>query len=499
MASIKLSKFFNTAVFCGAWSFIIIYLWMAFHRMPFPFELEWIEGGMVDQVQRIVHGESVYIPPGIRFVPFLYPPLYFYLSAGASFILGPGLFPLRLVSFLASLVSFFTIFFIVHDETGDSRVAMISAGFFAATYRLAGAWLDIARVDSLFLALWLLFIYIIRDHKSLVRAALAGALVALVFLTKQLALVLCLPVIAYLFWRSWKYALTLLLVAIGLVGMTTLVFDRLSAGWYSFYIFGLLLGQTEWQPSQFVLFFGNDLLLHLPLAIFFCLSFFVFSFRQDTVLPTILKWLSVFAGALAGAFIARMKVGGYDNVLLPAYAAIAILFGLGLHRFSKMAGQLPLVNKYRVQVMLSIACLIQLAILGYNPYDQIPTASDLKAGYDLIHYISSVDGEVYLPDHGYLPSLAGKKTYAHHSTIWDVVRADQHNPASALLKQELKSAISRQVFSMIILDSEWNYCCQQIDGYYLRAGEVFPQEDVFYPVTGWARRPSIIFLPKRLQ
>jgi len=293
--------------------------------------------------------------------------------------------------------------------------------------------------------------------------------------------------------------LTLLLVAIGLVGMTTLVFDRLSAGWYSFYIFGLLFGQTEWQPSQFVLFFGNDLLLHLPLAIFFCLSFFVFSFRQDTVLPTILKWLSVFAGALAGAFIARMKVGGYDNVLLPAYAAIAILFGLGLHRFSKMAGQLPLVNKYRVQVMLSIACLIQLAILGYNPYDQIPTASDLKAGYDLIHYISSVDGEVYLPDHGYLPTLAGKKTYAHHSTIWDVVRADQQNPASVMLRQELRSAISQQVFSMIILDSEWNYCCQQIDGYYSKEGQVFDDNEAFYPVTGWKRRPSYIYLPRLFQ
>ena len=75
-----------------------------------------------------------------------------------------------------------------------------------------------------------------------------------------------------------------------------------------------------------------------------------------------------------------MKVGGYDNVLLPAYAAIAILFGLGLHRFSMMAGQLSLAYKYRVQAVLSIACLIQLALLGYNPFDQIPTASDLKAG-----------------------------------------------------------------------------------------------------------------------
>jgi hypothetical protein len=125
--------------------------------------------------------------------------------------------------------------------------------------------------------------------------------------------------------------------------------------------------------------------------------------------------------------------------------------------------------------------------------------SDLRAGQDLVRLISSVQGEVYLPDHGYISTLAGKQTYAHHSTIWDVVRADQQNPASKMLEQELERAISQQFFSMIILDSEWNYCCQQIDGYYTRAGEVFQDEAVFYPVTGWERRPSIIFLPKRLQ
>jgi hypothetical protein len=194
MTSIKFSKFLKTAAYCGAWSFIVIFLWMAYHRMRFPFELEWIEGGMVDQVQRIVQARASGRPAPLA---FLYPPCISMYQRPP--LLGVSLFPLRLVSFLASLLSFFTIFLIVRVETGDWRTGVLSAGFFAATFRLAGAWLDIARVDALFLALWLLFIYFIRDQKSLFRAALAGALVALAFLTKQLALVLCLPVIAYLF------------------------------------------------------------------------------------------------------------------------------------------------------------------------------------------------------------------------------------------------------------------------------------------------------------
>jgi len=166
---------------------------------------------------------------------------------------------------------------------------------------------------------------------------------------------------------------------------------------------------------------------------------------------------------------------------------------------SALTAQLPPTYKYRAEGVLYLACLVQMGVLIYNPYNQVPTETDLRAGYDLVRFISKVEGEVYLPDHGYLSSLAGKKTYAHHSTIWDVVRADQQNPARNMLEQELQRAISQQFFSMIILDSDWNYCCQQIDGFYARAGEVFQEEGVFYPVTGWARRPSIIFLPKRLQ
>jgi len=92
-------------------AYLVVYLWMAYQRLRYPFELEWIEGGMVDQVQRLIHGQSMYVAPGLNYVPFLYPPLYFYFSAAASLLFGAGLFPLRLVSFISSLVSFTVIFF----------------------------------------------------------------------------------------------------------------------------------------------------------------------------------------------------------------------------------------------------------------------------------------------------------------------------------------------------------------------------------------------------
>jgi len=497
--TLKPSQLLDYALFSFAVAYLVIYLWMAYQRLRYPFELEWIEGGMVDQVQRLIHGQSMYVAPSINYVPFLYPPVYFYFSAAASLIFGGGLFPLRLVSFIASLVSFIVICLIVRDETRNWRIALLSTGLFAATFRVTGAWLDVARVDSLFLALWLLFIYFVRARKSLGYSVLAGLFAALAYLTKQTALIACLPVLAYLFWCNWKYALSLLAIATLTIGITTLVFNQASAGWYNYYVFGLLSQQTEWLPLEFVSFWKDDLLVHLPLATLFSVFFLAGRPKRDWLI--LLQWLAILVGALAGTFITRVKIGGYDNVLLPLYAVLAILFGLGLNELFKFARQLPIDFRGRLEGLIQIACLIQLLIMAYNPYAQIPTKADLEAGQKLVQLLSDVKGEVFLPDHGYLPTLAGKKTYAHESAIWDVLRGDRQTIGKTLLAEELKDAIHQQVFDKIILDSDLdlNWCCVEIDQTYTKVGEVFQDQTSFYTVTGDKKRPTYIYVANRLK
>ena len=498
-SSPKLSLLLNYALFCFGVAYLAIYLWMAYYRLRYPYELEWIEGGMVDQVQRLVHGQSMYVAPSINYVPYLYPPLYFCFSALASLIFGSGLFPLRLVSFIASLVSFTVIFLIVSDETRNRWVALLSTGLFAATFRVTGAWLDIARVDSLFLAFWLLFIYFARCRESLGSSVLAGMFAALAYLTKQTALIACLPVLAYLFWRNWKYALSVLGVATLIIGITTLIMNQASSGWYTYYIFGLLSQQTEWLPLEFVTFWKNDLLVHLPVAILFTLFFLFGRPKQDRLL--LMQWLSILVGALAGSFISRVKIGGYDNVLLLAYAVISILFGLGLSALLRIARQMQVDFSGRMGALIQVACLIQLVILAYNPYAQIPSKADLEAGHKLVQILSDVKGNVFLPDHGYLPTLAGKQTYAHEAAIWDILRGNQQTKGKALLTEDLQNALRQQIFDEIILDSDLdlNWCCGGIDQYYTRVGEVFRDQTNFYPVTGDKFRPTYIYIAKRLE
>jgi 4-amino-4-deoxy-L-arabinose transferase-like glycosyltransferase len=497
--NLKLPQILRVALFCVAVAYLVIYLWMVFYRIRYPFDLEWIEGGMVNQVQRLIHGQGMYVAPAINYVPFLYPPVYFYFSAIAALIFGIGFFPLRLVSFLASLVSFTTIFLIVRNETKNWWVALLSTGLFAATFRVTGAWLDVARVDSLFLALWLLFVYFVRGRKSAGIAVLTGLLAALAYLTKQTALIACAPILVYLFWCNWKFALICLGTAALTIGITTLVMNFASAGWYSYYVFGLLSQQTEWLPQEFITFWKDDLLVHLPLAILFAAFFFIGRPKQDRL--NIFQWLSILTGALAGSFITRVKIGGYDNVLLPVYAVLSILFGLGLGGMLEIIKQSRDDYKARLEVLIQTACLIQLAMILYNPFAQIPTKADLEAGNSLVGMLSQVKGTVFLPDQSYLPALAGKSTYANNSAIWDVLRGDRQTNGKALLSADISNTIRRQSFDEIIVDADVDlgWCCTGIDQYYTRVGQVFQDPTVFYTVTGDKKRPTYIYVANRLK
>src|SRR5262245_11458385 len=85
-------------------------LGVAVLRVPYPFELEWLEGLSLHHVQRLLQGRPLYAPPSLEFISFDYTPLYFHVAAFASRLLGPGFAPLRVVSLLASLGSLGLVF-----------------------------------------------------------------------------------------------------------------------------------------------------------------------------------------------------------------------------------------------------------------------------------------------------------------------------------------------------------------------------------------------------
>ena len=38
-------------------------------RVGYPFDLEWMEGGMLLHADRVLKGEGIYVPPSFEFIP----------------------------------------------------------------------------------------------------------------------------------------------------------------------------------------------------------------------------------------------------------------------------------------------------------------------------------------------------------------------------------------------------------------------------------------------
>ena len=168
--------------------FILMYVVVALLRLRYPYELEWIEGGMVNHVAQLRSGQPLYGAPSLTFTPDIYTPLYFVVAAVVSIVAGTGFAALRIVSIVASLVLLGALAKLAHRETNDSVAALVAAGLFAACYRISGAWLDIAREDTLCIALLFCSLVVARDARTGRRGVAAGVLMSLSFLTKQVAL-----------------------------------------------------------------------------------------------------------------------------------------------------------------------------------------------------------------------------------------------------------------------------------------------------------------------
>src|SRR4029450_9202057 len=88
-------------VIAAVWSLGAL-AWVFGNRVGCPFDLEWMEGAMVDHVRFLLSHGTLYVPPSLEFVPFVYNPFYYVVSACVSLFTGDGYVALRLVSIVAS-------------------------------------------------------------------------------------------------------------------------------------------------------------------------------------------------------------------------------------------------------------------------------------------------------------------------------------------------------------------------------------------------------------
>jgi hypothetical protein len=474
--------------------YALAFLFLAFLRLRYPYEVEWLEGVFMEHLYRVAHGQALFVKPTIAFIPFGYPPLYYYIVLPFIKLFGFGFFPPRLVSFLSTIFIGGIVARTVLRETERSwLLAICGVGLFIASYSFCGYYFDVVRIDMLTVLFIVAAGYAAAYGRGWRSWVFASLLLTLGFFTKQQALFFYAPIALWFYLHNPKDAISFAACSVILAGAGYLLLETTSDGWFSYYVFGITSQKAgvflyqralEAIPLYLVRYWG---------ALVLCLLLYFADVRSNLigVLKTrdglhILLWLTAFAVAV----ISLGNDRGYRNLLIPFAAYSAMLLPILVSR--NVAG-------LQITRIVGLALLlIQFLALYYDPsHEKMVIASNKQraGGDEFVQYLKTVQGDVYLPDHSYISRLAGKKSFTHSSAAIEVY--DRHDENARELAAGFDSAFMQHRFAQVVLDENKITPPDSVPGYTLH-GKIFTTPHIFLSrLSDEGTRPQFVYVPKQ--
>ena len=468
----SMPRLLHILVCAASVTFIVALAVIVALRIRYPYELEVLEGWMVDTASQALEGRPLYGPPSLEFLSSVYNPVYFYVTAAFAWVMGVGFFAARSVSALS--IAAILALLVFRLQPRDRSAGLVAAGLYAASYRFSGAWMDTARNDSLFLALLLGAFLIGRDAKSSWHGIVAGIAYALAFYTKQSALaVLAVLFAAQLFIDPRRYWVQWVAFAAITAGVFATL-DWTTDGWYSYYTLDSALHFIP-HPDR-LYFLASARLKLLPGLLATMVLIGTLLIRRWSPLPNpgsegreridAAIWSSsVFAIALVisswAVFRQRLTA---ENTFMPACLGLAIGAGLAYGEFRRRDSRLESqgVNRdWQPIAYGAVAMLVlqQFAIYAYNPLWYLPRAADRAAGDQFVSRLRAMPGEVLVWAHGRLGEMAGKGRHAHEVAFMDAAglasvppRSEENGRRRRLVYDTIVGAVQRQQFDWIVID-----------------------------------------------
>ncbi|CAN5917610.1 hypothetical protein BH11MYX3_BH11MYX3_14300 [soil metagenome] len=483
-------------------------------RLTYPFDLEWMEGGMLHHAQRIHDGLGIYGPPSVDFIPYLHTPLYPSLLAlfsgafGLTYALGRTF----------SLIAMIGIGVVAGASIGSRRHeylhrepvwagVVIALGLFSATYPFVEGWYDLVRADTLFL--WMVTAAIaglprwaaigsgLGGH---LRVATGAAILALAFFTKQTGIIYVAFGGAIVLVVNWRRVPAYVAMA-GLIGLGgTWLLDTTTRGWFWIYI-RKIHGAHDFNMDRFWKSFENILWHYRALTIVVALTLVLVVVTRIArgLLPrathAFLLWTATFAVSTVVGAIGWGTEFAHFNAYMPAFLHGALAAGAAIPAIYAIArvwwGDRPHIGvvanlaAFAAAIPLSFTCWTY----RWNPQRYIPTAQDRAAGAKLVERIRSIEGDVWMPSHPWYLKLAGKTPHVHRMGIKDVTTRQAREVLG------LDEALRTHAFSALVLDErDVNLELGAVTQFYRPAFKL-PADERPRVYTGAAIQPDAIWVP----
>ncbi|MCP4449477.1 MAG: hypothetical protein GY811_29705 [Myxococcales bacterium] len=440
-----------------------------FSRIGYPYDLEWMEGGLLTHAQRVADGTGIYVEPSVDFIPYLYTPLYPGIIGMLSPLFGISYWVGRALSIASTLGLCILLVLMVRRESDASTkkltyVGGVTAiGFFAATYPWVEGWYDLVRADSLFMLMIIGGLWGVRNWsrtpgmEGVARLACAASLLGLSFFAKQTGVFFVATggfLVLVLNWRR----VPIYIAVTGLLGLGgTWLLNKMSAKWFWVYIYETHQ-HHDFNMDRFYKSFGN-MLWHFPvmtiviaIGIFLTLATLIGRRRVPAAARGLALWTPVFAVAVLVGAIGWGTEFAHFNAYIPAMLFGALCAGLAIPCIAGcialwLPADAPSPWLQRAGMLAALALAVQLGLASWSPAKFIPSEKEYQAGHQLIHTLREVEGDVFIPYHPWYARLAGKDTKVHLMGLRDM------STGKVWEIRGLQEALTSHAFGAIVFDN----------------------------------------------
>ena len=488
-------------------------------RVAYPYDLEWMEGGLLHHALRLHQGLALYPPPSVAFIPYLYTPLYPAVLAilggvfGITYALGRAISVLSLVGIGVVGATSIAAPRFKHVARGPAWAGVVLAlGLFAAAFPFTEAWYDLVRADTMFLAIATAGIAAAASWSAQgegwrghARVAAVAVILTLGFYTKQTGIFYVGLGGAIVLLASWRRAITYVVVS-GVLGLGgTALLNARTHGWYWTYI-SKIHRAHDFSMHRFWHAYG-EIMWHftaLTVVVIATLGVVGYTYLRRPApgrrreLPRqarpFLLWTAAYAVSIVVGAVGIGTEWSVHNAYIPAFLHGALAAGAALPALAACAGILwaarpraPLVV-HGVPAAAAIALGATLLHAGWEPRRYIPTAADVAAGDKLIARIRALPGDVWVPSHPWYAELAGKQPHVHRMGIKDVTWR-QHRTVLGL-----DEALRAHRFSALVLDNR-DVFLEVPAVHFYRPALVLPADERPHLYAGARVVPDSIWLP----
>jgi len=373
-----------------------------------------------------------------------HPPVYYILVGLLIKLFGFSMLWGRLVSFLATIISVYLIYKIVHDITKDNFISILS-GVLLIAYKGSAYILPLITPDITTVMFSLLGLYFISHIKEKnIYGYLAVISFVLAIYTKQSAVATIVASFVYLYIIEKKLAFKFFPIFL-LISISILLYLQLSSdGWFSYLILGTPYLRGNLTPTYTII----SQILFLRYNLVFLAVAFIFIFYQDKKNNYLLWKLNFLFSILFTLYLGMYKGIGFDLFIMLQIPATCILFGISFHH---LINKMKLDSMVKSLILLLVLCQLIVVFIFKGQYSNnglfiIPNKDDYNNSNKLISYVKNTEGDILTGKTKSFALLAGKKIwYLSTESLYQIWEIDgKYDPS------EIVEKVKDKKFSLII-------------------------------------------------